>query len=103
MNYIGSLKEETKLCLFYEWLKFATTLISLGHVNGSIVGVYQSGLCFPGGGPTMKECNKKNMEQNNTIPHNSKWIVIDQTKNLQHKFAMPWFKKVHNLLAIQIT
>jgi hypothetical protein len=40
-----------------------------------------------------------NKEQNNTISHNSKWIVIDQTQNLQHKFAMPWFKKAHNLLA----
>ncbi len=97
--YIGSPKEETKLCLLWEWLKFASTLISLGHVKGSIVGVYQSGLFFLGSGPTMKECSKMNKEQNNTFPQNSKWIVIDQTQNLQHKFAMPWFKKVHNLLA----
>lgn len=72
-------------------------------MKGSIVEVYQSGLFFLGGGPTMKECNKKNKEQNNKITHNSKWIVIDQTQNLQHKFAMLWFKKVHNLLTIQIT
>jgi hypothetical protein len=47
-----------------------------------IVRIYQSGLFFLSGGPTMKECNKKNKEQNNTIPHKSKFLVIYQTQNL---------------------
>jgi hypothetical protein len=36
----------------------------------------------------MKEWNKKYREQNNTIPYKAKWIVIDQTQNLQQKFAL---------------